>query len=172
MAGGESGVVVDGLSTYLPTSLRHITEHVIALKGHARITARHTVVYTENAAGTEFYINGKQFDPNRVDFTSHLNTVEEWTVRNDTDEEHSFHLHTNHLRVMSINGAPAPRGHAWYETFNIPVRGSAVIRTRFTDFVGKTVLHCHLLNHEDKGMMAVLNIVPSHQPITARHGGT
>jgi suppressor of ftsI len=127
---------------------------------HASVAARHTVSYTENPAGTEFYVNGRQFDPSRVDFTSRLNTVEEWTVRNDTDEEHSLHLHTNHFQVMSVNGAPAPLGHAWYETFNVPVRGSVVIRIRFTDFVGKTVLHCHLLNHEDKGMMAVLNIVP------------
>jgi FtsP/CotA-like multicopper oxidase with cupredoxin domain len=127
---------------------------------HAAIAARQTVTYTENAAGTEFYINGRQFDPHRVDFTATLDTVEEWTVRNDTDEDHSFHLHTNHFQVMSVNGRPAPRGHAWYETFNVPHREKMVIRIRFADFIGKTVLHCHLLNHEDMGMMAVLDVVP------------
>jgi suppressor of ftsI len=127
----------------------------------AAVAARQTVTYTENAAGTKFYINGRQFDPNRVDFTSVLGTVEEWTVLNKTNEQHSFHLHTNHFQVMSVNGRPAPQGHAWYETFNVPVQGSMVIRIHFTDFVGKTVLHCHILNHEDMGMMAVLDIVPA-----------
>ncbi|MDF3287801.1 multicopper oxidase family protein [Streptomyces silvisoli] len=130
---------------------------------HAKVAARHTVVYTENTAGTQFFINGKLFDPNRVDFTSTLNTVEEWTVLNQTNEDHSFHMHTNHFQVMSVNGVPPPSGHAWYETVNVPFRGSLVVRVHFTDFVGKTVLHCHLLNHEDKGMMAVLNIVPGRR---------
>ncbi|GAA2275855.1 hypothetical protein GCM10010430_72160 [Kitasatospora cystarginea] len=126
----------------------------------ADIAARHDIVYTENAAGTEFYINGRQFDPNRVDITSRLNTVEEWHVVNNTDEEHSFHLHTNHFQLMSIDGTPTEPGHRWFETINVPARGNAVLRVRFTEFTGKTVFHCHLLNHEDKGMMAVLDIVP------------
>ncbi|MGW7007735.1 multicopper oxidase family protein [Streptomyces sp. NPDC054933] len=126
----------------------------------AAIAARQTVTYTENTAGTKFYINGRQFDPNRVDFTATLNTVEEWTILNNTNEDHSFHLHTNHFQVMSVNDRPVPRGHPWYETFNVPVHGKVVIRIRFADFIGKTVLHCHLLNHEDMGMMAVLDVVP------------
>ncbi|GAA1926775.1 multicopper oxidase family protein [Streptantibioticus ferralitis] len=134
---------------------------------HATITTRQSMTYTENAAGTEFYINGRQFAPNRVDFTSTLNTVEEWTVFNKTNEQHSFHLHTDHFQVMSVNGRPVPRGHAWYETFNVPVQGNIVIRVHFTEYVGRTVLHCHLLNHEDKGMMAVLDIVPA-QPGSPR----
>ncbi|WP_254803023.1 multicopper oxidase family protein [Kitasatospora sp. SUK 42] len=128
----------------------------------APIAARHDIVYTENAAGTEFYINGEQFDPNRVDLTSKLNTVEEWRVVNNTGEEHSFHVHTDHFQLMSINGTPTPPDHRWYETINVPANGNAVLRIRFDDFTGRTVLHCHILNHEDKGMMAVLDIVPDH----------
>ncbi|WP_235490487.1 multicopper oxidase domain-containing protein, partial [Frankia sp. AvcI1] len=45
------------------------------------------------------------------------------------------------------------------DTVNLPARGEAVVRIHFTDFTGKTVLHCHILNHEDMGMMAVLQIV-------------
>ncbi|MCC9307938.1 multicopper oxidase family protein [Kitasatospora sp. RB6PN24] len=137
--------------------------------GDAPIAARHDLVYTENAAGTEFYINGKKFDPDRVDVTSKLNTVEEWRVVNHTGENHSFHVHTNHFQLMSVNGAPTPPGHRWYETVNVPAGGTAVLRIRFDDFTGKTVLHCHILNHEDKGMMAVLNIVPDG-PASPHHG--
>ncbi|MFJ2028913.1 multicopper oxidase family protein [Streptosporangium sp. NPDC087985] len=125
---------------------------------HAAIAARHTIVFSENRAGTKFYINGKQFDMNRVDVRSKLNTVEEWTVRNDSNEEHSFHIHTNDFQLMSINGRPH-QGHGWQDTANVLPKGQIVIRIHFTDYTGRTVLHCHILNHEDAGMMAVLEIV-------------
>ncbi|MER5528401.1 multicopper oxidase domain-containing protein [Streptomyces sp. NPDC002677] len=94
-----------------------------------------------------------------MDFTGTLDTVEEWTVRNDSDETHSFHIHTNDFQLMSIDGKPHDPSHGWYDTIDVPVRGKAVIRIQYTDFTGKTVLHCHILNHEDMGMMAVLDIV-------------
>ncbi|MFE4334317.1 multicopper oxidase family protein [Streptomyces sp. NPDC056831] len=126
----------------------------------ATIAARKTVVYTENKAGTKFYINGRMYDPQRIDFTSVLGTVEEWTIRNDTDEDHSFHIHTNDFQLMSTNGKAHEPSHGWYDTVNVPTRSKIVIRIHFTDFTGKTVLHCHILNHEDMGMMTVLDIVP------------
>ncbi|MEU4091201.1 multicopper oxidase family protein [Streptomyces sp. NPDC026673] len=127
---------------------------------NAAIADRKTVVFTENAAGDEFYINGRKYAPDRVDFTSALDTVEEWTVRNDSDEEHSFHVHTNQFQLMSTNGQATDPDHRWFDTVNVPARGNVVIRIPFTDFTGRTVLHCHILNHEDMGMMAVLDIVP------------
>jgi FtsP/CotA-like multicopper oxidase with cupredoxin domain len=125
---------------------------------HAKIAARRTVVFSENKAGTEYYINGKKFDEHRVDIRSKLNTVEEWTVRNDSDEEHSFHVHTDHFQLMSINGRPH-HGHGLQDVASVPANGRLVIRIHFSDYTGKTVLHCHILNHEDEGMMAVLEIV-------------
>ncbi|MER6566877.1 multicopper oxidase family protein [Streptomyces sp. NPDC001093] len=124
---------------------------------HEKIAVRRTVVFSENAAGTKFYINGKQFDPNRVDLRAKLNTVEEWTVVNESNEEHSFHVHTNHFQLMSINGRPH-QGHGLQDVANVSAHGRLVIRMRFKDYTGKTVLHCHILNHEDRGMMAVLDI--------------
>jgi FtsP/CotA-like multicopper oxidase with cupredoxin domain len=59
---------------------------------------------------------------------------------------------------MSINGQPHD-GHGWQDTASVPAEGQIVIRMAFTDYTGKTVLHCHILNHEDLGMMAVLEIV-------------
>ncbi|MCO6006543.1 multicopper oxidase family protein [Actinoallomurus purpureus] len=125
---------------------------------HAPIAARHTLVFSENAAGTKYYINGKQFDMNRVDVRSKLGTVEEWVVRNDSNEEHSFHVHVDDFQLMSINGRPH-HGHGLQDTASVPPKGRIVVRIHFTDFTGRTVLHCHILNHEDAGMMAVLEIV-------------
>ncbi|MET8632022.1 multicopper oxidase family protein [Streptomyces sp. NPDC004680] len=124
----------------------------------ARIARRKTMVYTENTAGTRFYINGKYYDPKRIDFVSRLNTVEEWTVRNDTQEDHTFHVHTNQFQVMSVNGKAVDPARAWHETVNVPRGRKLVLRIRFSHFTGRTVLHCHLLNHEDMGMMSVLDI--------------
>jgi FtsP/CotA-like multicopper oxidase with cupredoxin domain len=122
----------------------------------AAIAARRTIVFSEH--NDHYFINGKQFDPNRVDIRSKLNTVEEWIVRNDSNEEHSFHVHVNHFQMMSINGRPHD-GHGLQDTTTVPAKGQIVIRIRFNTYTGKTVLHCHILNHEDLGMMAVLEIV-------------
>ncbi|WP_327365303.1 multicopper oxidase family protein [Streptomyces sp. NBC_01217] len=126
---------------------------------HATIAAHKTVVYTENKAGTKFFINGRLYDPHRIDFTSALGTVEEWSIRNNTDEDHSFHIHTNDFQLMSTNGKAHDPSRGWHDTVNVPARGNIVMRIHFTDFTGKTVLHCHILNHEDLGMMAILDIV-------------
>ncbi|MEU6220831.1 multicopper oxidase family protein [Streptomyces sp. NPDC047022] len=126
---------------------------------HAEISARKTLVYTEKTNPDRFYINGKAYNPNRVDFVSRLNTVEEWTVRNDTQEDHSFHVHTNQFQVMSLNGKLVDPAYSWHETVNVLRGQKLVLRIRFTDFTGRTLLHCHLLNHEDRGMMAVLDII-------------
>ncbi|HEX6403158.1 MAG TPA: multicopper oxidase family protein [Pseudonocardiaceae bacterium] len=126
--------------------------------GKAMIAARRTIVLSENAAGNEFYINGKQFDPNRVDIQSRLGAVEEWTVRNDSNEEHSFHVHTDHFQLISTNGRPHD-AYSLQDVANVPAKGQIVIRIEFTNYPGKTVFHCHILNHEDGGMMAVVQIV-------------
>ncbi|MGW5362907.1 multicopper oxidase family protein [Actinopolymorpha pittospori] len=127
---------------------------------NARVAARRTVVFSESdpPSGDKYYINGRTFDEQRVDIRSRLNTVEEWTVRNTADEQHSFHMHTNDFQVMSVNGHPY-KAHSLQDTVNLPVDGTAVIRIRFADYPGRTVFHCHILNHEDEGMMAVLQIV-------------
>ncbi|MFI6267185.1 multicopper oxidase family protein [Micromonospora sp. NPDC051006] len=125
---------------------------------NATVDAKRTVVFSENSAGTQFFINDKQFAENRVDIRAKLNTVEEWTVRNTSNEQHSFHVHTNDFQVMSVNGKPQ-ESHGLQDTAILPANGEIVIRTHFTDYTGKTVLHCHILQHEDAGMMAILEIV-------------
>ena len=106
-----------------------------------------------------FFINGKEFDPDRIDETMKLNTVEEWTVRNVTDEWHTLHIHINPYQVIRINGKRV-KPILWDDNVTIgPNGGSITWRTRFTDFTGKFVMHCHVLFHEDNGMMSAVQIV-------------
>jgi FtsP/CotA-like multicopper oxidase with cupredoxin domain len=71
---------------------------------------------------------------------------------------HPFHLHTNPFQVVAVKGV-ALRTPIWQDTVSIPQHGSVVIRVRFGDFNGRTVLHCHQLQHEDEGMMQVVDYV-------------
>lgn len=105
-----------------------------------------------------FTINGNRFDPDRIDQVVNLNAVEEWELVNNSNVGHPFHIHVNPFQVMSINGV-APPVPLWLDTVNIPANGTVVIRHRFLDFTGEFVLHCHILNHEDLGMMQNVQVV-------------
>ena len=92
-----------------------------------------------------------------------LNTVEEWTLTNTTSMYHPFHIHIQPFQVVSINGVPV-KGVEYRDTVQIPpmangVPGKVVIRQRYTDFTGRFVIHCHILFHEDNGMMAPVEVV-------------
>lgn len=125
--------------------------------GKAEIAGERIITFQENATAPVFAIDGKAFGEDRVDQTVKLNTVEEWTLRNDSPEWHPFHIHVNDFQVMSRNGRPEPR--TYEDTSRIPPRGELVIRTHFLDFTGKFVYHCHILGHEDAGMMGVVEVV-------------
>ena len=118
--------------------------------GNDPIAKKRTVVFSENAKG--FYINGKEFSADRTLFNPQIGTTEEWTIKNTTKEEHPFHIHVNDFQVMSINGKPVD-AKSLRDTQALPIGGEIVIRMRFTDFLGRYVFHCHILAHEDGGMM-------------------
>ena len=70
------------------------------------VTRQRRIVYTENAAGTEFYLDGKQFAMDRIDVEVKLGDVEEWTLVNNTDERHTFHIHQLEFLVQSVGDNP------------------------------------------------------------------
>lgn len=107
--------------------------------------------------GMVFLMNGKAFDPQRSDTAVRLNTVEEWELVNTGTMDHPFHLHTNPFQIISRNDRPEPHL-AWKDTVLVPAGETVRIRMRFADFVGKTVYHCHILDHEDLGMMGIVEI--------------
>ncbi|HLH26176.1 MAG TPA: multicopper oxidase domain-containing protein [Chloroflexota bacterium] len=104
-------------------------------------------------------IDGKPFDPNRVDIQVKLGTTEEWLVTNESTEEHPFHIHQNPFQVVAVNEQPVDF-HGYLDTVSLPIHGSVRMRMTFEDYIGKFVIHCHILGHEDAGMMAVVEVVP------------
>jgi FtsP/CotA-like multicopper oxidase with cupredoxin domain len=107
----------------------------------------------------QFLVDGRGFDADRVDHRVRLGAVEEWTVTNtDTGNDHAFHIHINPFQVTKYNGQPLAEP-VWLDTVVVPANGGSVtFRTRFEDFTGKYVLHCHMMNHEDIGMMQVVEV--------------
>lgn len=124
----------------------------------ATVDNARTIVFSKDAATGHFLIDGKLFDENRIDEAVTLGTIEEWTVQNTNTQQHPFHIHINDFQVMSINGEPY-EATCHQDTVNLPATGEVVIRIPFYDFTGKFVHHCHILNHADMGMMAVVEVV-------------
>ena len=107
--------------------------------------------------GMAFLINGEAYEQNRIQTQVELDTIEDWELINTGVMDHPFHLHVNKFQVISRNGIPEPY-RSWHDTVLVR-RGETVrIRIPFQDFTGKTVYHCHILDHEDLGMMGNLLI--------------
>jgi FtsP/CotA-like multicopper oxidase with cupredoxin domain len=124
------------------------------------------LVFSENTRTNQFFINGTQFDAQHVNYVAKLGTTEEWVIRNTAREQHPFHIHVNDFEVMSVNGRPYhARGEQ--DVVPLPSRGVVRIRMHFKHFVGATVFHCHILAHEDAGMMGIIDITRSGRPSAA-----
>ena len=113
-----------------------------------------TVTFTEDKQG--FYINGKRFGLDDAPMTRvSVGDYYHWRVVNKTREVHPFHIHQVHFLFYSMNGQAAKTSE-WLDTVNVPAEGSVDLIMDFTDPIirGVSLFHCHLLSHEDKGMMA------------------
>lgn len=92
-----------------------------------------------------------------------LGSVEEWTIFNMNNIRHPFHIHVNPCWVVKVNGHPIEP--YWADTIPLPPGGSqtaptsVTFRSRFADFAGSYVMHCHMLAHEDMGMMQLIEVV-------------
>jgi FtsP/CotA-like multicopper oxidase with cupredoxin domain len=105
----------------------------------------------------KFLVDGRRFDMNRVDHRVRLGAVEEWTVANLHKDDHIFHIHTNPFCLTKVNGVALPNP-VWLDTAVLPRNGSLTFRSRFLDFTGRYMLHCHMMNHEELGMMQVVEV--------------
>ncbi len=129
------------------------------------IAARRTAFFEENA--THFFINGRKFSISEPPlFVVHTGTVEEWMIVNKTEEVHDFHIHQIHFLVKEINGVKL-RHPYWADSQLIPHMlknrnpGTLLLLMNFRDPVikGTFVFHCHILDHEDLGMMAKMQAI-------------
>jgi len=108
-------------------------------------------------------INGKKMDMSRVDETVELGATEVWEVTNTDGEYHNFHVHDVQVQVLSVDGGdPPPELSGWKDTVFLPPGGSVRLALRFTDHADPDtpyMYHCHLLQHEDNGMMGQFVVV-------------
>ena len=87
--------------------------------------------------------------------TVDVGSLQRWRVTNSTKEVHPFHIHQVHFLPYAVDGN-AMKDPAWVDTVNVPSGSSVDLVMDFTDPIirGMSLFHCHLLKHEDKGMMA------------------
>lgn len=105
--------------------------------------------------GMSFTIDGQRFDPARVDARVPAGAIEEWTLTNTSPMDHPLHLHVWPMQIIEQSGRILDTV-AWQDVVNVPARDSVRVRIAFDDFTGKTVYHCHILDHEDQGMMGII----------------
>jgi FtsP/CotA-like multicopper oxidase with cupredoxin domain len=113
-----------------------------------------TAVFTEDKKG--FYINGEKFAADAPPMVrAKVGRLEHWRILNSSRELHPMHIHQAHFLAFLENDRRLPDPQ-WLDTVNVPTGGSVDVIMDFTDPIirGMSVFHCHLLNHEDKGMMA------------------
>ena len=104
-------------------------------------------------------INGLRFDPNRVDARPALGTTEKWVFTNPTGQAHTVHIHDVAQQCVSRNGAACYPYETMKETWYLAPGEVLEVKLKFTDHVGMYMLHCHMLEHEDDGMMTQFEVV-------------
>ena len=154
---------------------------------NAKVTEQRTLYFSEKqppgtrrktpaSEGTAFFItvDGQKeeaFDPNNPPaITTTRGAVEEWTIQNRTAEVHEFHMHQIHFLVEEVNGVAIPKKQQQlYDVFQVGYwtgKGDYPNIKVKMDFRGPTVgdfvYHCHILDHEDFGMMAIIRVLPRH----------
>jgi len=102
-----------------------------------------------------FTINGEVFDMATVNTTVAFGTVEEWTIVNTSTMNHPFHLHVWPMQLIRV-GEQTVEDAQWQDVVNVPAMSSSVVRVAFENHKGTAVYHCHILDHEDAGMMGVI----------------
>lgn len=133
------------------------------------VAAKRTVVLDEDDNG--MYINGKQFSMSAPPmFVVRVGTVEQWQIVNITEEVHDFHMHQTHFFIQNVNGVAVAHPH-WADSVVVPHRipgkngswtpGYLTLLIDFRDPVirGEFMFHCHILDHEDAGMMAKIQAI-------------
>ena len=131
-----------------------------------------TRTWNFDLTGTTWTINGKAFDPDRVDAQPKLGTTERWVFRNPTAQPHLVHVHLGDQKLVTRNGQPPAPHERVKETWYVDSNDEVVVDVKFTDHVGKFVFHCHVLEHEDNAMMSQFQtLAPPTYPLPTPPAG-
>jgi len=152
--------------------------------GNARVGTREIIINANR--GAYWTIDDEQFNEGKFYQTMILGSDEEWQIWNSTNVPHPFHIHVNPFQIINVvysstdqfaeyyaflNAAAAAGHPVWSDVVPLPVAvidtttndttyGQVTIRQRYEDFTGQYVMHCHILGHEERGMMQLLQVVP------------
>lgn len=135
-----------------PVALPSVMRPVAALDT-ARVMHHRVLVLSQGL------INGKTMDMDRVDVRSRLGATEIWQIENVVTMDHPFHLHGFQFQILDRDGVPEPY-RSWKDVVNVRKHQTVRVIVRFDDFPGKWMFHCHILDHEDHGMMGILEVRP------------
>ena len=113
--------------------------------------------------GGRLTINGRNMDIDRIDETVKLGSTEIWEISNRSrmmmQLPHSMHLHDVQFQVLDRNGeTPPPLERGWKDTALVMPGEQVRIISRFEDYTGVYMFHCHMLEHEDNGMMGQFEV--------------
>jgi spore coat protein A len=149
--------------TRVPRRLRPLPEW--ALKARKRRGDKPDKTWEVSVGGlfkTTWQINGRTFNPARADAFPVLGTTAVWEFVNRTAVAHVMHLHHSDWYLLARNGKPPP---PWEdclkETFFVFPGERILVAGRFNDHTGKFVIHCHMFDHEDHGLMSQFEVVRS-----------
>ena len=142
----------------------HSAAYIRNFVRNAAIARTQTLTYSDQNT-----INGQSYDPSGPPlFYAQSGTMEKWQIVNNSSQVHTFHIHQVHFMVQSIVGGTAieqSNVNQIVDNINVPAAtangpGSVTLLMDFTDpsIVGTFLLHCHILSHEDAGMMAKIRI--------------
>jgi bilirubin oxidase len=151
----ETGRVPALAPIALPETLRPVAD-----LGPASVRQRVLLSAAGMGMMGNFLINGRTFDMNRIDLETAVGRVELWDLVNTTFMDHPIHIHGTQFQVVgrTAGGLAVPTVYpAWFDTTNVPAGETVTIKVRQT-MPGKRMFHCHILPHEDAGMMGVLDV--------------
>ena len=149
--------------TTIPTSL--VTNTIYS---ESQVNAHRKISFTADSAMVmdgPFYFNDSTFDMMRIDYTIPLNSIEAWTLVNRTMVAHPFHIHDIQFHILNRNGVPpGPEEQGRKDVVFVLPDDSVTFITKFDDFADDQIpfmYHCHILMHEDDGMMGQFIVSPN-----------
>jgi FtsP/CotA-like multicopper oxidase with cupredoxin domain len=142
----------DDVAAVTPPALPEVLRPIPVLDT-AEVSATRLMVLSQG------FINGRVMDMDRVDVTASVGATEIWQVENVVGMDHPFHLHGFQFQVLDRDGVPEPY-RSWKDVVNVRPRQTVRFIVRYDDYPGKWMFHCHILDHEDHGMMGVLEVTP------------
>lgn len=156
--------------TEIPTALADFTP---LSESDADITR--TLTFTSTTTGMNlqgpFAINGSVFDMETINYTIPLDNIEIWSLNNNTPIAHPFHIHDVQFHILDINGVPPPPELSGFNDIVLVPGGMGNARfiAKFDDHANDTIpymYHCHMLQHEDMGMMGQFIVTDLHSSIS------